>query len=89
MADIKLSHNLEESKIINFSRDNMTKLCSLTNIKKNHFVFLKCVFGCCLTTSSFYNLSAFTLFLAPEVVSFEPLSLATDMWSVGVITYIL
>lgn len=26
---------------------------------------------------------------APEVVSYEPLSLATDMWSVGVITYIL
>ncbi|XP_067666267.1 death-associated protein kinase 1-like isoform X1 [Haliotis asinina] len=28
-------------------------------------------------------------FVAPEVVSYEPLSLATDMWSVGVITYIL
>lgn len=34
MANIKLSHNLEESKIINFSRDSMTKLYSLTNIKK-------------------------------------------------------
>uniref|UniRef100_A0A0L8H5Y4 Protein kinase domain-containing protein n=1 Tax=Octopus bimaculoides TaxID=37653 RepID=A0A0L8H5Y4_OCTBM len=28
-------------------------------------------------------------FVAPEVVSYEPLTLATDMWSVGVITYIL
>ncbi|GFR67462.1 death-associated protein kinase 1 [Elysia marginata] len=28
-------------------------------------------------------------FVAPEVVSYETLSLATDMWSVGVITYIL
>ncbi|KAK7116700.1 hypothetical protein V1264_002333 [Littorina saxatilis] len=28
-------------------------------------------------------------FIAPEVVSYEPLSLATDMWSIGVITYIL
>ncbi|XP_052278022.1 death-associated protein kinase 1-like isoform X2 [Dreissena polymorpha] len=28
-------------------------------------------------------------FVAPEVVSFEPLSLASDMWSIGVITYIL
>lgn len=28
-------------------------------------------------------------FVAPEVVSYEPLSLATDMWSIGVITYIL
>nr|KAG5709951.1 hypothetical protein BaRGS_029993 [Batillaria attramentaria] len=28
-------------------------------------------------------------FIAPEVVSYEPLSFATDMWSIGVITYIL
>ncbi|XP_065333506.1 death-associated protein kinase 1-like isoform X1 [Cloeon dipterum] len=28
-------------------------------------------------------------FLAPEAVNFEPLSLATDIWSVGVITYLL
>lgn len=28
-------------------------------------------------------------FMAPEVVSFEPVGLATDMWSVGVICYIL
>ena len=29
------------------------------------------------------------LFIAPEVVNFDPLSLATDMWSVGVIAFIL
>ncbi|XP_055343188.1 myosin light chain kinase, smooth muscle-like [Paramacrobiotus metropolitanus] len=28
-------------------------------------------------------------FVAPEVVNFEPISFATDMWSVGVICYIL
>ncbi|KAG8335559.1 Death-associated protein kinase 1 [Homalodisca vitripennis] len=28
-------------------------------------------------------------FVAPEVVNFETLSLATDMWAIGVITYIL
>ncbi|XP_059159950.1 death-associated protein kinase 1-like isoform X2 [Physella acuta] len=28
-------------------------------------------------------------FVAPEVVSYDSLSLATDMWSIGVITYIL
>ncbi|XP_076061664.1 death-associated protein kinase 1-like isoform X2 [Oratosquilla oratoria] len=28
-------------------------------------------------------------FVAPEIVSYEPLCLATDMWAVGVITYIL
>ena len=26
---------------------------------------------------------------APEVIAFEPVTLATDMWSIGVITYIL
>lgn len=28
-------------------------------------------------------------FVSPEVVNFEPISLSTDMWSVGVITYVL
>ena len=28
-------------------------------------------------------------FVAPEVVNFEPISYATDMWAVGVITYVL
>ena len=28
-------------------------------------------------------------FVSPEVVNYEPLSLTTDMWSIGVITYIL
>jgi len=27
--------------------------------------------------------------VAPEVVNFDPLSLATDMWSIGVIAFIL
>ena len=29
------------------------------------------------------------LIVAPEVIAFEPVTLATDMWSIGVITYIL
>lgn len=28
-------------------------------------------------------------FVAPEVISFEPVGLFTDMWSIGVICYIL
>jgi myosin-light-chain kinase len=28
-------------------------------------------------------------FVSPEVVNYEPLSLNTDMWSIGVITYIM
>jgi len=27
--------------------------------------------------------------LAPEVINYDPLSSATDMWSIGVITYIM
>jgi myosin-light-chain kinase len=28
-------------------------------------------------------------FVAPEVVNYEPVSFATDMWTVGVIAYVL
>ena len=28
-------------------------------------------------------------FVAPEVLAFEPVGLEADMWSIGVITYIL
>lgn len=28
-------------------------------------------------------------FVAPEVVNYEPLAPATDMWALGVVTYIL
>lgn len=28
-------------------------------------------------------------FVAPEVIKFEPIDFYTDMWSIGVITYIL
>lgn len=28
-------------------------------------------------------------FMAPEVVQYEPIHFATDMWSIGVITYVL
>jgi serine/threonine kinase 17 len=31
----------------------------------------------------------FVAFAAPEVLNYEPISLATDMWSVGVLLYAL
>lgn len=31
----------------------------------------------------------FFFFSAPEVLNYEPISLATDMWSVGVLLYVL
>lgn len=37
-----------------------------------------------------YNVFAGTLdYVAPEVLSYEPISLATDIWSIGVLTYVL
>ena len=35
------------------------------------------------------KLISIAIYLAPEVIAFEPVTLATDMWSIGVITYIL
>lgn len=33
--------------------------------------------------------SLWFVFEAPEIVNYEPLGLEADMWSIGVITYIL
>ncbi|XP_048784962.1 death-associated protein kinase 2-like isoform X4 [Lagopus muta] len=38
---------------------------------------------------TFRSLCGTTQYIAPEVINYEPLSSATDMWSIGVITYIL
>lgn len=35
------------------------------------------------------TVSLWFLFEAPEIVNYEPLGLEADMWSIGVITYIL
>ncbi|XP_035246721.1 death-associated protein kinase 1-like isoform X2 [Anguilla anguilla] len=40
-------------------------------------------------SNDFKNIFGTPEFVAPEVVNYEPLGLAADMWSVGVITYIL
>lgn len=62
----------------------------------NHFVFfcqsVKTV-NCfiekpCLTTKIDVPFVDFQ-FVAPEVVNFEAITFATDMWSVGVIAYVL
>lgn len=39
--------------------------------------------------SEFKNIFGTAEFVAPEIVNYEPLSLDADMWSIGVITYIL
>lgn len=38
---------------------------------------------------AFKSLCGTPQYIAPEVINYEPLSSATDMWSIGVITYIL
>jgi serine/threonine protein kinase len=40
--------------------------------------------------SSYFSLSFdFLYYLAPEVVNYEPLTCATDMWSIGVLIYVI
>ncbi|XP_061102063.1 death-associated protein kinase 2-like isoform X2 [Conger conger] len=39
--------------------------------------------------TEFKNIFGTPEFVAPEIVNYEPLGLAADMWSIGVITYIL
>ncbi|XP_062858157.1 death-associated protein kinase 2 [Trichomycterus rosablanca] len=39
--------------------------------------------------AEFKNIFGTPEFVAPEIVNYEPLGLAADMWSIGVITYIL
>ncbi|CAF1381541.1 unnamed protein product [Rotaria sordida] len=42
-----------------------------------------------LTNQCLLEISGTTDFLAPEVVNYEPLTYATDMWSMGVLIYVL
>ena len=48
------------------------------------FVCLKKIFG-----SQVREMLGTPEFVSPEVVNYEPLSLNTDLWSIGVITYIM
>ena len=58
--------------------------------------------GCCTNTPCIWNnrrsrmktnsspdLFGTPEFVAPEVVNFEPIGYSTDMWALGVITYVL
>jgi len=42
-----------------------------------------------LTNQCLLEMSGTTDFLAPEVVNYEPLTCATDMWNIGVLIYVL
>ncbi|CAF1190664.1 unnamed protein product [Rotaria magnacalcarata] len=49
-----------------------------------------CDFGlsCILTNQYLLDMSGTTDFLAPEVVNYEPVTCATDMWNIGVLIYV-
>lgn len=36
-----------------------------------------------------HNLFTYSLTIAPEVIAFDPITVQSDMWSIGVITYVL
>ncbi|CAF1358971.1 unnamed protein product [Adineta ricciae] len=42
-----------------------------------------------LTSQCLLEISGTTDFLAPEVVNYEPLTCATDMWNIGVLIYVI
>ncbi|XP_028835860.1 death-associated protein kinase 2-like isoform X2 [Denticeps clupeoides] len=44
---------------------------------------------CFIQGKEYKSLSGTPQYIAPEVINYEPLSVASDMWSIGVITYIL
>lgn len=44
---------------------------------------------CYLLIQSFYFILGTPDYVAPEVLNFEPISLATDIWSAGVLAYVL
>lgn len=80
----KTKHKLKSSILAsreNFDQTNRQKKRSaLQNLLVRRRDFL---------SFRFIRLSNLFCCLAPEVIAFEPVSLATDMWSIGVITYIL
>lgn len=52
----------------------------------------KCCFCCCSSSDEgkpLMVLHGTPEFVAPEVISYEPVGVETDMWSIGVICYIL
>lgn len=68
-------------------------LCNYTEVNS----FLLC--DCCLIFVMFYFFVFFSIqvrellgtpeYVSPEVLNYEPLTLATDCWAVGVLTYVL
>lgn len=47
------------------------------------------VFWCIVKFSANARIMVNVLFSAPEIVNYDPLSTSTDMWALGVVTYIL
>ncbi|KAJ8398506.1 hypothetical protein AAFF_G00427610 [Aldrovandia affinis] len=59
-------------------------------VEHPHIKIIDFGLACYLTPGEEYrSLCGTPQYIAPEVINYEPLSVAADMWSIGVITYIL
>lgn len=77
LHDHNIAHLDMKPQNILLTRDNYIKLCDFGISRVvNKMVEVKEIIG----TPDY---------VAPEVLSYEPISLATDMWSVGVLAYVL
>ena len=67
------------------SLGNFNSFAFLDGLKLCDFGFSRAIEG----TKSICEIQGTADYVAPEIVQYEPLSLKTDVWSVGVLSYVL
>lgn len=75
-GEVTLIGRVTQTKAFNISPDGL-KLCD--------FGFARAIEG----TKNVCEIQGTPDYVAPEIVQYEPLSLKTDIWSIGVLTYVL
>lgn len=80
------SNNLEGKKTVEFrSTVKLTSRSLSDGLKLCDFGFSRAIEG----NSNVCEIQGTPDFVAPEIIQYEPLSLKTDIWSIGVLTYVL